>query len=611
MICTSLVGKEIHLLPIFKKNQEEDPIMIEGFEKPFTHGMRIAVALNWGNTSNRERLLTNDPRFTPDAIQQILDTLTEADWRAVEAVWQLLESFRPMIAEKELRVYGIEPEWIEYEPFQVKTKEGKVITVSGGYYPVKYDPVASTDSEMKTNAESVEQEMKGAFQSATTRRSFTKTRVKGDVTGKPLRLDLTPLYEGLNDIIHDLAWHEWLIDTKQLLDGVDGKDTGLRKQIRELYGYHVAKEFETWRKDIALGGRSDGGNKYIAFFTKNIGLATMGYSLSSAAIQITGIGYVIPRVGVPAFTFALSKYLVNPFKAHKKVHELSQMMRSRAQTQFKELAQIRNRIEKSNGKISWLRDHAYSLMSFVQSIVDTICWMAAYEKLNRDNVDQSKLVAMCDQVVIDTQSSGNISDLSSIERSNGDVKSIFGVFYSWMNAALNLSVAEYYGERSRFKKVASLFFMNAMMPVIEDAFKESLRAQGDDDDDDDDPMKKYVRNPMGSITEYNLGLLLGLREISMSAGNVVKGEPVFGYSGPAGLRNFSNLNRAVASANRIADGDFEKATLELINFLGTIVGAPTTQINRTVKGLKAVDQGKVEGIDAIKAPLFGYKGRVD
>lgn len=600
-----------HLLPIFKKNQEEDPIMIEGFEKPFTHGMRIAVALNWGNTSNRERLLTNDPRFTPDAIQQILDTLTEEDWRAVEAVWQLLESFRPMIAEKELRVYGIEPEWIEYEPFQVKTKEGKVITVSGGYYPVKYDPVASTDSEMKTNAESVEQEMKGAFQSATTRRSFTKTRVKGDVTGKPLRLDLTPLYEGLNDIIHDLAWHEWLIDTKQLLDGVDGKDTGLRKQIRELYGYHVAKEFETWRKDIALGGRSDGGNKYIAFFTKNIGLATMGYSLSSAAIQITGIGYVIPRVGVPAFTFALSKYLVNPFKAHKKVHELSQMMRSRAQTQFKELAQIRNRIEKSNGKISWLRDHAYSLMSFVQSIVDTICWMAAYEKLNRDNVDQSKLVAMCDQVVIDTQSSGNISDLSSIERSNGDVKSIFGVFYSWMNAALNLSVAEYYGERSRFKKVASLFFMNAMMPVIEDAFKESLRAQGDDDDDDDDPMKKYVRNPMGSITEYNLGLLLGLREISMSAGNVVKGEPVFGYSGPAGLRNFSNLNRAVASANRIADGDFEKATLELINFLGTIVGAPTTQINRTVKGLKAVDQGKVEGIDAIKAPLFGYKGRVD
>ena len=71
----------------------------------------------------------------------------------------------------------------------------------------------------------------------------------------PLRIDLAALYEGFNDVIHDLAWHEWLIETKRVLDGVNGRDSGLRQAIKERYGYLVAKQFEDWRKDIATGGR--------------------------------------------------------------------------------------------------------------------------------------------------------------------------------------------------------------------------------------------------------------------------------------------------------------------------------------------------------------------
>lgn len=592
------------LLPAFKKSVDEDPILIPGFDKPFTHGMRIAVALNMGNESNKQRLITNDPRFTSDALQAIMDSLTEADWRAVEAVWQLFESFKTAIGEKEMRVYGVEPEWIKYEPFKVKTKEGKTITVSGGYYPVKYDPVASNKVDKRTDAEATEQDLRGAYQSATTRRSFTQSRVTGDVTDMPLRLDLKALYEGLNDVIHDLAWHEWLIDTKRVLDGAGGPDSGLRAAIKERYGYNVAKEFEEWRKDIASGGRSEGKRDLQSFIAKTVGISTMGFSFNSALVQLTGIGYVIPRVGAAALSVALGKYLTSPFKTRRFVNSQSQAMLLRAQTQFKELAQIRNRLEQGKGIVQWVQENAYVLLSIVQGIVDTLCWQAAYERFTREGHEGKELVALCDQTVEDTQASGNISSQSRYERDPHN--RIWTVFYSWMNAALNLSVSTFYGEENRFKKVAALLWMNAVMPVIEQAWRDSLKPSDDDDDDDDD--LKWMRADLGTIVEYNLGLFPILREFSMAAESFIKEEPVMGYSGPAGLRPITN---AINLGQKMVNPNMNNMTKAIIDFAGSLTGLPSTQINNTIKGIRAINSGQAEGIDAIKAPFFGFKGKVD
>lgn len=601
--CSQILREK--LLPAFKKSADEDPIAIPGFDRPFTHGMRLAVALNLGNESNKQRLITNDPRFTTEALQAIMDSLTEADWRAVEAVWQLFESFKTAIGEKEMRVYGVEPEWIKYEPFKVKTKEGKTITVSGGYYPVKYDPVASNKVDKRTDAEATEQDLRGAYQSATTRRSFTQSRVTGDVTDMPLRLDLTALYEGLNDVIHDLAWHEWLIDTKRVLDGAGGPDSGLRAAIKERYGYNVAKEFEEWRKDIALGGRSEGKNDLQSVIAKTVGISTMGFSFNSALVQLTGIGYVIPRVGTAAFSVALGKYLTSPFKTRRFVNSQSQAMLLRAQTQFKELAQIRNRLDQGKGIIQWVQENAYVLITIVQGIVDTLCWQAAYERFTREGYEGKELVALCDQTVEDTQASGNISSQSRFERNPHN--RIWTVFYSWMNAALNLSVSTFYGEENKFKKVAALLWMNAVMPIIEQTWRDSLKPSDDDDDDDDDDLQ-WMREDLGTIVEYNLGLLPIVREFSMAAESWIKQEPVMSYSGPAGTRPFTN---AINLVQKSMNPNMNNMTKAIIDLAGSLSGLPSTQINNTVKGIRAINSGQAEGFDAIKAPLFGFKGKID
>lgn len=589
------------LAPVFKKSQDEDPVIIPGFSKPLTHGQRIAVALNCGNDSNRQRLVDGDCRFTDEALQAIFATLTEADWRAVEAVWQQFEELRPLIAEKEKRVFGTEPEWIDYQPFMVKTAEGKIIQVSGGYYPVKFDPRGSNRAAKYADANDVRQEMQGAYQSATTRRSFTKSRAQGDVH-MPLRIDLAALYEGFNDVIHDLAWHEWLIETKRVLDGVNGRDSGLRQAIKERYGYLVAKQFEDWRKDIATGGR-DSADSWVNRMTANVGVATMGFSVTSAFVQLTGIGYVIPRVGIAPVMTAVGKFISDPVGLHRAITKKSEAMRLRGLTQNREIAQVRNRLE--SGK-HWFKDHAYVMMTIMQNIVDSIAWQAAYERYTREGNSEDKAIAMADQVVIDTQSSGNVSDLSAIERSQG--ARLFTVFYSWMNAALNMGVVEAMGENDRAKAAARLLFMGAVMPVLESLFREALQAHDSDDDDDEDWTKQWLRKPLGAVVEYHLGLFLGLREVSSTAKSLIAGEPLFGYNGPAGTRMIANTANAMQAAT---DPLSWRGLKVLVDIAGSLTGAPSTQINRTIKGVRAIESGQAEGVDAVLAPLFGFSGKID
>lgn len=589
------------LAPVFKKSQDEDPVIIPGFSKPFTHGQRIAVALNCGNDSNRQRLVDGDCRFTDEALQAIFATLTEADWRAVEAVWQQFEELRPLIAEKEKRVFGTEPEWIDYQPFMVKTAEGKIIQVSGGYYPVKFDPRGSNRAAKYADANDVRQEMQGAYQSATTRRSFTKSRAQGDVH-MPLRIDLAALYEGFNDVIHDLAWHEWLIETKRVLDGVNGRDSGLRQAIKERYGYLVAKQFEDWRKDIATGGR-DSADSWVNRMAANVGVATMGFSVTSAFVQLTGIGYVIPRVGIAPVMTAVGKFISDPVGLHRAITKKSEAMRLRGLTQNREIAQVRNRLE--SGK-HWFKDHSYVMMTIMQNIVDSIAWQAAYERYTREGNSEDKAIAMADQVVIDTQSSGNVSDLSAIERSQG--ARLFTVFYSWMNAALNMGVVEAMGENDRAKAAARLLFMGAVMPVLESLFREALQAHDSDDDDDEDWTKQWLRKPLGAVVEYHLGLFLGLREVSSTAKSLIAGEPLFGYNGPAGTRMIANTANAMQAAT---DPLSWRGLKVLVDIAGSLTGAPSTQINRTIKGVRAIESGQAEGVDAVLAPLFGFSGKID
>ena len=593
------------LTPIFGKKGAFDQDKIQIGKRLMSKGERFAVACNLGNDSNRERLVAGQPeQWTDETIEALCSSLSEAEWRAVQSVWSLFESYRPLIAAKQKRVYGEEPKWIERKPLTVTTADGKTITLHGGYYPVKYDPRSDLQVQVRDDASVAAAELRGAFQSSTTNRSFTKQRT-AKPNGKRLRLDMQAMFEGLDDVIHDLAWHEWLIDTRRILVGVNGIGSGLQTTIKDLYGSHVARAFDSWRQDIAQGDRVPPG--LWSGISGNVGVVAMGWNPMSALVQLTGVGYIVPRCGARNTLWALKKFMTNPRQARKTINAASKMMANRALTMNKNVAQIKGKLEA--GRTNWVKENAYCMIIAVQGIVDTINWMAAYAKamqdesvLNSENPDETA-VAVADQIVIDTQGSGSTNDLAKVER---DPRfDMFTVFYSWANAALNNSVALAKGETNRAKAMRDLLFMAVFMPTLEKIFRESLKAG--DEEDEEDKVEELVMLPLKATVEYHLGMFVFARELSGAASSAVAGEPVYTYGGTAGTQGISAAVNLIGSASDPTSKRFLNASLDVT---GAMLGLPTGQIKKTIKGIQAVESGQAEGLDAIKAPIFGYSGRV-
>lgn len=555
---------------------------------------RLAIALNTGNTGNLQRLLGGEG-WTMAQLTPVLQSLTAQEWAAVQAVWDHFESYRPQIAEKERRVYGKEPEWVEPQPFAVTTADGTTVQMRGGYYPIKYDPAASQRAEEHADAESAKRQLQGAYTTATTRRSFTKARVE-EVSGRPLLYTLAGMYSGVNDVIHDLAWHEWLIDANRLL-----RSHTIDTAIREHYGPEAKQQFKTWVQDVAEGdkGAANAGEAALGRLRQGVSASGLGFNVMSAAIQITGFNQSIVRVGAPWIGRGIAKYLGNPLGLTRTVHEMSDFMANRARTRFRELNELRNQVQDQSAFNEFIGRYAYFMMMRVQQVVDVPTWWGAYEKAIAAGNEETRAVALADQAVIDAQGGGQTKDLSAIER-GGPALRLFTVFYSFMNTALNLGVAQTMGANTPAKraKLAVDYLMLYTVPAVLGYTLKAALTPGDSGDDDlEEIAKKLAAEQLG----YLMGLMVVVREFNEVA-KMVTGNPSFGYSGPAGVRAISDAQKFGQQAMQ---GEFDDAFRKsAVNLIGDFTGLPAAQINRTITGTQALAEGKTENPAAV---AFGFQ----
>ena len=555
---------------------------------------RLAIALNTGNTGNLQRLLGGEG-WTMAQLTPVLQSLTTQEWAAVQAVWDHFESYRPQIAEKERRVYGKEPEWVAPQPFAVTTADGSTVTLRGGYYPIKYDPAASQRAEEHADAESAKRQLQGAYTTATTRRSFTKARVE-EVSGRPLLYTLAGMYSGVNDVIHDLAWHEWLIDANRLL-----RSHTIDTAIREHYGPEAKQQFKTWVQDVAEGdkGAANAGEAALGRLRQGVSASGLGFNVMSAAIQITGFNQSIVRVGAPWIGRGIAKYLGNPLGLTRTVHEMSDFMANRARTRFRELNELRNQVQDQSAFNEFIGRYAYFMMMRVQQVVDVPTWWGAYEKAIAAGNEETRAVALADQAVIDAQGSGQTKDLSAIER-GGPALRLFTVFYSFMNTALNLGVAQTMGANTPAKraKLAVDYLMLYTVPAVLGYTLKAALTPGDSGDDD---LEEIAKKLAAEQLSYLMGLMVVVREFGEVA-KIATGNPSFGYQGPVGVRAISDAQKFGQQAMQ---GEFDDAFRKsAVNLIGDFTGLPAAQINRTLTGTQALAEGKTENPAAV---AFGFQ----
>ena len=550
---------------------------------------QLAIALNVGNESNLQRLLGGES-WSLDQIQPILNDLTQADWTFVQAVWNHFEGYRPAIGAKEKRVYGIEPAWIDAVP--VNTPFGQL---RGGYFPVKYDPRASERAESHAEAEDAKRMLAGAYTSATTRRSFTKARVD-EVKGRPLLLSLDGIYNGVQEVIHDLTWHEWLIDANKLV-----KNKSIAASMREKYGPDVHQQFKKWLEDNAAGDRGAQGAGEIAgaWVRQGVSISGLGFNVMSAAIQPLGLTQSISRIGVKWVGRGVSKFIGSPLQTIDEINGKSEFMRTRALTRLREINEVRSQVKGRSKPREVIDTGAYFLMMRAQQTVDVPTWWGAYEKAISEGNDEARAVALSDQAVIDSQGSGGIKDQSAIERGS-PLQKFFTTFYSFFNTALNLGVQKTMNSDSKAKLAADYLLLYSVPVVLAAALKDALTAGDSGDWNDPD---KLLKKLIGEHISYLFGLMMGVRELT-GAVQAATNTSQYGsdYSGPAGLRMLADFTKL---GKQVGQGELDDSLRKsIINVSGELLRLPAAQVNRTITGINALNEGKTQNPAAV---ITGYQ----
>ena len=559
----------------------------------FTRRQLFAIALNLGNEGNIQRLLSGGHgsvrNWNMTEVMDAMQNLTSKEWQAVQKVWDLFESFRPQIAELERKVVGIEPQWVEAKPLTVRTADGEMLTLRGGYYPAKYDSASTQAAESGNALTDIEDIKSAAKMAANTRHSFTKDRAEA-VKNRPLLLDLSVTYNGLNEIIHDLTHREAVIDAARLL-----KSSSIDKAIRETLGAQAKQQLNKALEDIARGNTApvEGFDEYSGLLRQNVSMTGLGFNVVSAAVQLTGFIPAVARLGGKYAWTGLSQYTTHPIKATKAAMEQSEFMRNRGNTRLREIREVAATINGAGKIRKFLNKYSYWLMLKVQQVVDTAIWHGALAKAMDSGKDLDTAIKLADQTVLDTQGGGQIKDLSAFERGSNTQK-LFTVFYAYMNTALNQGFVEAKTQKSKAKLAANLM-MIYVVPTALTALMKSALIPGDDDED---LAKKLAKEQISFV----LGLFVFGRELTQLA-NIATGDRFYGYAGPSGLRPIDDGFKFVQQA---VQGEFDSAFVRAsVNLLGDAFGLPSAQINRTIKGAEALQDDETDNPAAL---LMGHQG---
>lgn len=565
-----------------------------------------AIALNAGNKENLQRLIdgsqsapwSGGKTWTKEQIFSLIgEALSAEELASVQKVWDVFNELWPQIAEKERRVYGRVPVRVEPQALTVTLADGQEVTLKGGYYPIQYDKKASFQAQDQDDIQAAKELMDGAHSSRTARRGFLEKRL-AHVYDRPLTLTMRAAFEGLDAEIHELCWQEWLADTNKIF-----RQKKLRETIRDYWGVEAEGAIRKWIEDIATGTSAQKSNwdEIAALLRANVSLVGIGFNVVTALIQPIGMLQTVTILGPQWSAKGIGEFMLNPYGKWKEVCGKSQAMADRSRTRFRELTEIQALVNGTNGalKDKFMRS-AYMPIVFMQALVDVPTWLGAYNKALAEGNTEARAVAIADRTVTDAQGSGRTQDLSGIER-GGEWAKLFTVFYTFFNTALNIAMVTGHTQKG-MKRALNLLTLLAFQPIIETFVREGLKAAVSGDDDDD-WLKKTSIKAGGSVVNFNLGLLVGLREVAELGQALSEGEAPRSYSGTGGTRKIADLVRLGQAASK---DEWDENTLKAaITVLGewSPIPIPVVPINRAISGKKAMEEGKTENPLAV---FLGY-----
>lgn len=488
----------------------------------YTKEQLLAMALNFGTKSNRERLIEtlwlSDTLNTDEkTILDMLDkNLTDKDWDFVESVWEHLNSYWGERNKVQNDLYGTPLGKVQGEDFTLKS--GRII--HGEYYRIKYDPLSSTKTSNFSTTDIAKMDMQN-ISSFSLGMGSTKQRA-GTSGGQKLRLDLDVYVEAVNEAMQHIAMREATVDVYKLLNRKE-----VVAAIENTAGPETLSLLQGWAKDCWHSSIKDMSewDSTLGRARRRFNFTTMGFRFSTALLNIGNITGMMDRMGAMNALKAVGDFYFhgNIVEQRRFIQNKSTMMRDRGATIDRDMymqdrlpvgkneSELRSKIEHGkygvdtlNSKAYWLiqaTDEMFSLPEWLYTYKNAMAVMEVDGKLTREEMD-AEAVRLADKAVRETFGSNETKDQTSFTRKNG-ILAQMTTFYSYTNLVTNQFIrAGYilYDKGDVKPLLAATWYWWILGALVET----TLREIGDDSDDEDKWKKKFLHvlasgGPIGGV----------------------------------------------------------------------------------------------------------------
>lgn len=590
-------GRLVEILERQRK-QWDEVTDIEAPELNYTFQRKselIGAILHTGNRSNLEKLLIagrgTDARWadvtTFEDGRTFVDTsrwdkfiarcyqqgiITKEDMDVVQAVWDLLEEIKPLTQNAFRDYYGYYFEEIPATP--VVTPFG---IYRGGYVPAAADVDRVAQGDKQLERDFFDNSTEFLDQMPVTRPGFTHSRT--NIT-RPLSLNLGFLSSHVQKAVKFATMAPTIKQVQRVIKNRDFVET-----INDINPQIIGEMLEPWLRRSAtqsvttptdIFGR--GLNRLRAL----AGVSLMAGNIANAIQQVTGFSVAMSQIGAKPLMMALARYAMHPVQTYRDVKETSPFMKARLenfeyeyQNRIETLAQT-DRPSTLKSFRDWTMRHAYCLQTWMQILVDTPTWMAAFDKAVAEGRPDEQAIYYADSVVRRTQSSFDPESVARVETGSPLGRAVL-VFYNYFNMQANLLGDSWArnvktGRYGQF--VIDLALVMAVPAILSELIVQAFNGFDTGDDDDWDA--------------YDAAKLL----ISPVVKNAVALVPYGGQLVNAGATQLSRI------------GDNEEGVMQLIfapnTFNDKLVSIPAASlIENTFKAIKQLgDAAWGEEVDA-------------
>ncbi len=549
----------------------------------------VAMALNWGNAGNRQRL-ADGYGWSQDGIAKALnDNLTKEEWAFVQGIWDTIDGLWPEIAALEREVNGVEPEKIEAVEFWAGNGINAV-KLRGGYYPAIYDSTKDYRIE-ELEGGATDKLLSATYRKATTRASSTKERLQK--VSRPILLDIGVINRHLGETIHDIAYRKAIIQAHRFLT-----NPRVQKMVDETLGREVRQQMRPWLQFVANSwaherAGNEGAGKFFSRLRANTTMVGMGWRITTMFTQLAGYSNSAEYVGMTHLAPEIAKFSAHPIESINFVLEHSDEVRGRLDTLDRDIRQALNQMRGDDSRLNDIRRFAFHGVGYMDRLVVVPTWLAQYNKSLSEGMSEADAAYAADKAVRLSQGAGSPKDLAAIARGTGrygELSKFLTMFYSYMSAFyqrqrnLGRDVS-----RASAKDLPGLVARAWWLIVVPPLLAELLSGRGPDDDEEWGwwAFKKMLSQSLGPIPI--------VRDVWEPTWDKVAGNRGFDYRFTPAQGFGEALVRVGGDAGRIARGeDTKRATRDVLELAGYSTGLVPGQFAAAAQFWIDVAQGDAD-----------------